>query len=365
MPAIKDIIQELENWAPPALQESYDNVGLLTGDKTSDCTGVLVTLDSLPETIDEAIEKGCNLVVAHHPIVFKGLKKFTGDDYVQQTIIKAIKHDIAVYAIHTNLDNVINGVNSRIADLLELTNRKILREKSGDLLKLVVFVPYSHVEQVKDAVFNAGAGHIGNYSECSFSLEGSGTFKPETGARPFTGELHQRSLTPEHRLEVILPSWKKQAVFNAFRQVHPYEEVAYDLYRLENNLQTAGSGLVGELAEPIDFEIFIQKLKEVFHLKVVKHTVPNKKFVQKIALCGGAGFFLLKDAICSKSDIYITSDVKYHEFFDAVGKIVLADIGHYESEQFTIDLLAEHLSIKFPNFAVLKTGLNTNPVRYS
>lgn len=364
MPKIKDIIQTLAQWAPPYLQESYDNAGLIVGNDQEECTGVLVTLDSIPETIDEAIAQGCNLVVAHHPIVFKGLKQITGKNYVEQTIIKAIKNDVAIYAIHTNLDNVDHGVNARIADILGLNHLSILRQRTGDLLKLVVFVPKTHQAQVMEAMFAAGAGGIGNYQECSFSLSGKGTFRPGEGAEPYTGEVGKRSVEEEERVEVILPRWNKNGVIKALLSAHPYEEVAYDVYALENAYQEVGSGMVGELPEKIPVKAFLEKLMRSFKLDCLKHTPIVKDDIQRVAVCGGAGVSFLNDAIASKADVYITSDVKYHEFFDAVDRLLLIDIGHYESEQFTIELIAEHLSIKFPNFAVLKTGLNTNPVRY-
>lgn len=361
---IKEIINNLEMLAPPVLQESYDNAGLITGNGNLECTGALVCLDAVPAIIDEAIERKCNLVVAHHPIVFKGLKKITGKNYVEETIIKAIKNDIAIYAIHTNLDNVMHGVNAKIAALLGLQNTRILSPKPSMLQKLVVFVPASHKDVLVNALFDAGAGEIGNYSECSFVLEGEGTFKPGESAKPFSGKQGERSVEKESRIEVIFESWKNHEILAAMRAAHPYEEVAYYLSSLENDFAETGSGMVGELPEEMAEENFLAHLKKVFKTGTVRHTAFLGKNVKKVGLCGGAGIFLLGHAIASKADVYVTADIKYHEFFDADGKILLADIGHYESEQFTIDLLTDHLLQNFPNFAVLKTGLNTNPVRY-
>ncbi|HRD58942.1 MAG TPA: Nif3-like dinuclear metal center hexameric protein [Ferruginibacter sp.] len=361
---IKEIISVLEQYAPPALQETYDNAGLITGNSIWECTGIIVSLDATEEIVQEAIDKKCNLIVAHHPIIFKGLKKITGKNYVEKTIIHAIKNDIAIFAIHTNLDNVIHGVNGKIADLLGLVNRKILAPKIGLLQKLSVFVPFKEKDKLQNALFNAGAGNIGNYSECSFSTEGIGSFKAGIKANPHLGEIGQRHLEPEIKLEVIFPQWLQSKIVDAMQLNHPYEEVAYDIYLLLNNYQHAGSGIIGELPEEVTEEEMLQKLKSIFKTGLVKHTKLLGNPLKKIALCGGAGSFLTETALAAGADMFITADVKYHEFFDAEGKLVLADIGHYESEQFTIELLFDILREKFPNFAVLKTGVNTNPVWY-
>lgn len=361
---IRDIITTLEQFAPPALQEAYDNAGLITGNKTWNCTGIIVSLDATEDVIKEAISKNCNLVVAHHPIVFKGLKTITGKNYVERTIITAIKHDIAIYAIHTNLDNVTEGVNGKIADVLGLINRQILVPKNDLLQKLAVFVPVAAKEKLMNALFAAGAGDIGNYSECSFSTEGTGSFKAGAGSQPVIGNIGERHLEKETRLEVIFPAWLNNQVVRAMKDNHPYEEVAYDLYPLSNSYQNTGSGLTGELETETDAKELLLKLKNIFNIPVIKHTALNGKLVKKLAICGGAGSFLTGAAIAAGVDMYITADMKYHEFFDADNQLVLADIGHYESEQFTIDLLFDILRQKFPNFAVLKTGINTNPVSY-
>lgn len=362
---IQDITQYLEQLAPLALQEGYDNAGLITGHPQQVCTGILVALDATPEVIDEAAKRGCNLVVAHHPIVFGGLKKINGKNYVERAVIRAIKQDVAIYAIHTNLDNVIDGVNGRMADRLGLINRRILQPKAGLLRKLVTFVPEAHLEPVRQALFDAGAGGIGKYSECSFQAAGSGTFRASEGTNPFVGKLGERHTEPEIRLETILPHWAEAAVLHALRTAHPYEEVAYDLYPLQNSFQEVGSGLVGELPEAIPEPAFLDVLKACFGVPVVRHTALLDKPVKTVALCGGAGSFLTGVAKAARADWFVTADLKYHEFFDADQQMVLADIGHYESEQFTIELLIDRLQEKFPTFAVLKTGLNTNPVQYS
>lgn len=361
---IQDIITYLESVAPPVLQESYDNAGLITGNSGLDCTGIITTLDATEEVVLEAIEKKANLIVAHHPIIFGGLRKITGKNYVEKTVITAIKNDIAIYAIHTNLDNVLHGVNAAIADKLGLMNRSMLQPKNDTLKKLFSFVPVEHAEIVRSAIFAAGAGHISNYSECSFNTKGEGTFKPGESTNPFTGKIGERHTGEEIRLEMIFPAWLEKNILNSMMAAHPYEEVAYDIVSLDNQNRQVGSGMVGELPVPVSEEEFLGLLKEKFGLSVIKHTVLRGKPVKKIALCGGAGSFLTGAAVATGADFYVSSDIKYHEFFDANGRLVIADIGHYESEQFTTDLLFDILRQKFPTFAVLKTGVKTNPVRY-
>lgn len=361
---ILEVLNQLESLAPSYLQESYDNAGLLTGSNDWDCTGIITTLDATEEVVQEAIEKKCNLIVAHHPIIFGGLRKITGKNYVEKTIISAIKNDIAIYAIHTNLDNVLHGVNAAIADKLGLINRSILQPKNETLKKLFTFVPVEHAEKVRSAVFAAGGGHISNYSECSFNIAGLGTFKPGEGTKPFAGKQGIRHTEDEIKMEMVFPAWQEQNILKALMAAHPYEEVAYDIIALDNQNQLVGSGLLGELSESVSETAFLGILKEKFNLSVIRHTPLLGKKVRKIALCGGAGSFLIGAAAASWADFYITADVKYHEFFDANSKLVIADIGHYESEQYTIDLLFDILSSKFPTFAVLKTGVKTNPVHY-
>lgn len=361
---IKDIINVLENTASPSLQESYDNAGLITGNEQQECTGVICTLDATEAVVDEAIERRCNLVVAHHPVIFKGLKRITGKNYVERTIIKAIKNDIAVYAIHTNLDNVIIGVNGRMADRLGLINRAVLLPRPGKLKKLYSFVPVEHAEALRAALFNAGGGHIGNYSQCSFNMEGLGTFKGEEGAHPFAGIAGRLHHEKEIKVEVIFPAWLEQKIIQALIAAHPYEEPAYDVIRLENTHRHIGSGLTGSLPQPMEERAFLAFLKERFQLRGIRHTALKGRPIQQVALCGGAGSFLIFNALHTNADIFVSADIKYHEFFDGDNRMVIADIGHFESEQYTVDLLHDILLEKFPTFAVLKTAVNTNPVFY-
>jgi dinuclear metal center YbgI/SA1388 family protein len=361
---ISEIISHLETIAPPAYQESYDNAGLLTGMPNRECLGVLTTLDCTEEIVNEAISKNCNLIVAHHPIIFRGLKKIAGKNYVEKTVIAAIKNDIAIYAIHTNLDNVLHGVNAKMADKLGLIKRNILLPKQSTLKKLYTFVPIADAEKVRDAIFNAGGGNIGDYSEASFSVQGEGSFKAGETANPFVGEIGKRHYENEIRIETVFPAYLQQRIVQALIKAHPYEEVAYDVVDLANPNERVGSGLIGELPEPMEEKAFLEKIKQSFSLSVIKYTRLLGKPVRKVAICGGAGSFLISKALAAGADFYISSDIKYHEFFDANDRLVVADIGHFESEQFTIELLHEILLKKFPTFAVLKTALNTNPVHY-
>ena len=361
---IKDIISHLESIAPPVYQEGYDNAGLITGDASWPCTGAVVTLDCTEPVIEEAIRLGLNLVIAHHPIVFSGLKKITGKNYVERTIITAIKNNIAIYAIHTNLDNIEQGVNSKIADGLGLVNRSVLLPKPSTLRKLFTFVPNEHAETLRNALFATGAGNIGRYSECSFNVEGKGSFKAGEDTDPFVGTQGERHYENEVKVEVIFPAHLQEALITAMRAAHPYEEVAFDILELQHAHPGIGAGMIGELPEEIGETGFLTLLKNRFLLQVVRHTRLLDKPVKKVAVCGGAGSFLLKHAISAGADFFVTADVKYHEFFDANDKIVIADIGHFESEQFTSDLLIEILQQKFPTFALLKSKVITNPVNY-
>ena len=361
---LKNIIDELEKFAPPSYQESYDNCGLLTGHKELEVTGAILCLDCTEAVVEEAVNKKCNLIIAHHPIIFSGLKKLNGKNYVERTVIKAIQNNIAIYACHTNLDNVKNGVNKKIADKLGLINTQILAPKKSLLKKLVTFVPPSHLNKVQESLFDAGAGNIGNYDSCSFVLEGTGSFRGNKNSNPFVGEIGKLSLEKESRLELIFEAINESQIISTLKQNHPYEEIAFDIYQLENAYQNIGSGMVGELEQAISETEFFEKLKSVFMLKLIKHTALLNKPIKKVALCGGSGSFLLKNAINSKSDVYVSSDFKYHEFFDAENQILIADIGHYESEQFTPEIFYEIISKKFPTFASYLTETKTNPVNY-
>lgn len=361
---IAEIIQTIEDFAPISYQENYDNAGLLVGDKLADCTGVLICLDAIETVIDEAIAKKCNLVVAHHPIIFSGLKKITGKNYIERVIIKAIKNDISIYACHTNLDNVRLGVNNIIADKIGLQNRKILEPKSGILKKLFTYVPSANKDALLNALFAAGAGNIGNYSECSFAVDGVGTFKGNENSNPVVGERNIKSTEPENKIEVIFPNYLEAKILKALKENHPYEEVAYEIISLDNSYQEVGSGLIGELEKAVDETEFLSSLKEKMQTDCIRHTSLLNRKIKKVALCGGSGSFLLSKAIAQQADIFITADFKYHQFFDADNQIIIADIGHYESEQYTAQLFNKIISEKFPTFAVQISTINTNPINY-
>jgi dinuclear metal center YbgI/SA1388 family protein len=361
---IKDVTHYLEQWAPLSYQESYDNCGLITGDLSDDVRGLLVTLDCTEEVIDEAIKTGCNMVVAHHPIVFKGLKKLTGTNYVERTVIKALKHDISIYAIHTNLDNVHTGVNKKLCEKIGLKNLRVLAPKTDTLNKLVTFVPKENAGQVTSALYEAGAGQIGDYKNCSFQLDGTGTFMPTEETNPHIGEHNKQTYVEETRVELIFPAYLKTKILNSLRNAHPYEEVAYYIFPLLNENQYVGSGMTGDLETPEEPLQFLQSLKSKMNLSVIRHTHPLPESIQKVAVCGGGGSFLLHNAIRAGADAFISADFKYHEFFDANKRIMIADIGHYESEVFTKELLMEVLMKKFHTFAIIFSKTRTNPISY-
>ncbi len=361
---IKDVLNCIENFAPPTLQESYDNSGVQCGNINEAATGALLCLDITIGVIDEAIQKKCNLIIAHHPLIFSPLKKLTGANYVEQLIIKAIKNDITLYACHTNADNVSTGVNHKIAQKLGLLNTQVLQPKKGLLKKLVTFCPDKNAETVREALFNAGCGNIGNYTNCSFNASGTGTFKANSTSKPFVGEKNKLHKEAEIRIETIFESYKEKLVIEALLNAHPYEEVAYDIYFLENKHPQIGSGIIGELPTEIDEKEFLLSLKDIFKASCIRYTQFLHKKIKKVALCGGSGSFLLKDAIYAKADVFITGDYKYHQFFEADNKLLIADIGHYESEQFTPEIFYEVISKKLPTFAAYLSHLNTNPINY-
>jgi dinuclear metal center YbgI/SA1388 family protein len=361
---LKQITNFIESVAPLAFQESYDNAGLIIGQPDDEISGILIALDVTEEILDEAITKNLNLIVCHHPIVFSGIKKLNGKNYIERCVAKAIKNDIAIYAAHTNLDSVFGGVNSKICEKLELQNCRILSPTPGFLKKLVTFVPVADAEKVRNAILEAGAGHIGNYDSCSFNQNGNGTFKGNDQTNPYVGEKNQLHTEEETRIETIFPKHIQSKVIQALLQSHPYEEVAYDIYPLDNEYAQAGIGMIGELQEPIDELVFLRKIKGAFNCEVVKHTQLLGKPIQKVAVCGGSGSSYLSKAISQKADIFISGDFKYHQFFDAENQIIIADIGHYESEQFTKEVFYELLTKKFPKFAVHLSDFSTNPISY-
>jgi dinuclear metal center YbgI/SA1388 family protein len=361
---IKEIISCIESFAPLSFQESYDNSGLITGDPTRETKKALLCIDVTEEVIDEAIKLKCGLIISHHPIIFRPIKKLSVDNYVNRCIIKAIRHNISLYAAHTNIDAVHQGVNARICAKIGLENTQVLVPRAEELRKLVFFVPLNHADKVRKKVFEAGAGHIGNYDQCSFNLQGNGTFRGSEDTNPFVGEKSKFHTEKEIRVETIYPVHRESAIIRAMLDSHPYEEVAYDIYPLANLYNQAGTGMVGELHEPLSEAIFLKRLKKVFRAGIIRHSPLLGKKIKKVAVCGGSGSQFLDQAINCRAGIYITSDIRYHQFFDADGKIIIADIGHWESEQFTTELFYELILKNFPKFALHFSEVNTNPVNY-
>ena len=361
---IKEILQVIETLAPLPLQEEYDNSGIQVGDSNREATGVLFCIDVSEEVIDEAISLKCNLIVAHHPIAFKSFKSLTGKNYVERCMIKAIKNDITLYAAHTNLDNANGGVNFKLAELMGLENVRILTPKSNSLLKFITTVPHSHATTVRNAIFNAGAGNIGEYDSCSYNLQGEGSFRAKQGANPHVGEIGEIHFEPEVRIETVIPVMRKNEVVRALIAVHPYEEPVYDLYPIDNEWSQHGSGVVGVLPEPLSEQDFLYMLKDVFKLHHVSHSHLRGKEIREVALCGGSGAFLIDRAIDYGADVFITGEAKYNDYYDVEDKLLLAVIGHYESEICTKDIFYDAISKKYPNFVMHLSAFDSNPVNY-
>jgi len=361
---VKSICELIEEVAPLSLQESYDNAGLLVGDSQMEINSILISIDITEEVLEEAVRKNCNLIVSHHPLIFTGLKRLTGQNEVQRCVVKAIQHKIAIYSAHTNLDNVLTGVSGKMAAKIGLKNIQILQPKQNVLLKLVTYVPQLYSYGIRQALFEAGAGQIGNYDSCSFNAEGTGTFRANENARPFVGNIDELHSEPEVRIEVVLPDYLKYKVLEAMLRVHPYEEPAYDFIPLQNTWNQVGAGVVGELEEPEEEVKFLTRIKAIFNIPTIRHTTLLGKKIKRVALCGGSGSEFLTDAIKVKADVYISGDFKYHEFFNAEKRILIADIGHYESEQFTKEIFFEIITKKMPTFAVQISDSKTNPINY-
>lgn len=361
---ISEVIEELEKLAPTTYAEDFDNVGLLVGNRNAEVSGILVCLDTLEGVIDEAIENNCNLIVSFHPIIFKGLKKLTGSNYVDRTVVKAIKNDIAIYAIHTALDNSEKGVNSIICDVLGLKNKQILIPQKETIKKLTTYVPNANADSLRTALFSAGAGNIGNYDHCSFNMEGYGTYRGNENSNPTVGKKGHVHEEKETKITVTFHKHIEKQLLNTLFKEHPYEEVAYDIMTLENTNQSIGMGMTGLLDKPTSPTEFLEFVKQKMNVSMIRHSKLSKKTIEKVAVLGGSGSFAIPAAISANADILVTADLKYHDFFSADDRIILADIGHYESEQFTKNFLVDYLSKKFTNFAVVLSTTNTNPVKY-
>lgn len=361
---VKEVTDILEELAPLHYAEDFDNVGLLVGDDKAMVTGILVTLDTLEEVVDEAITKQCNLIVSFHPIIFSGLKKITRSTYVERVVLKAIQNNIAIYAMHTALDNSSDGVNARICEVLGLSNTKVLIPRKGSIKKLITYVPLSEADDLRSNLFEAGAGNIGNYSNCSFTIDGTGSFRPGEQTRPLKGKSGELHYEKETQINITFAEEKETAILNALFKTHPYEEVAYELYTLENTNQNIGMGMIGELSNDMNESDFLMHLKTKMHASCIRHSSLLGKPVKRVAVLGGSGSFAIGPAKSAGADVLVTSDIKYHQFFEAEGKTVIADIGHYESEQFTKNLLVDYLTKKMPNFAISLSESKTNPIKY-
>ncbi len=364
MVKIKDIANCLEATAPLFLQETYDNSGLLCGDPEWEAHAALLTLDCTEEVVNEAIAQGCNMVISHHPLLFTGLKKITGATNGERALIKAIQNNVAIYACHTNLDNVLQGVNKKIAEKLELQNLRVLLPKQGQLRKLVTFVPGTHLNTLREALFEQGAGRIGNYDSCSFSTEGTGTFRGNALSNPFLGRPLELSQEAELRLEVVYETAHEKRLLEALKHNHPYEEPAFDCYTITNGHPEIGSGMIGTFETALNENDFLRLVKTALNAGCVRHTPMLNKPIKTVALCGGSGRFLLNQAIAKKADAFITADFKYHDFFEVEGKLLLADPGHFETEQFTPEIFYKLIQNKFPKFAIRLSKINTNPIHY-
>lgn len=361
---IKEVISILENQIAIPQAEDFDNVGLLCGVPDRNVSGVLFCHDALENVIDEAVTRNCNFVVCFHPIIFSGLKSITGKNYVERAVLKAIENKIAIYAIHTAFDNDYFGVNAGICHQLGLKNLKILQPKKNNLKQLTVYVPNDHSEQLKEALFSAGAGNIGFYDECSFKIEGNGTFRPIEGSNPFSGQQNVRENADESMISVIFEAYKQNQIIAAMKKVHPYEEVAHQIYSLDNENQYSGLGMYGEFDVEMDEKDFLKFIKDKFNVEVIKHSDFTDKKIKKVGVLGGSGASGIKSALAKKCDAYITGDLKYHDYFLAESKMLICDVGHYESEQWVAQQLFEILSQKISTFAILKSSEKTNPVNY-
>ncbi len=361
---VQEITAILEDLAPLSQAEDFDNVGLLVGNNKTEVTGVLVTLDTLEIVVDEAISKDCNLIISFHPIIFDGLKKLTGKTYVERVVVKAIQNNIAIYSMHTALDNSPNGVNAKICAILGVQDPKILIPKIGMLKKLTTYVPKENADALKDALFEAGAGHIGNYSHCSFGTEGTGSYRAMANANPEKGAIGKTHHETETRINMVFSAPNEGKILRALFKNHPYEEVAYEVLTLENRNDDVGMGMIGTLDKPIRDVDFLQQLKSKMKANGIRHSKLLNKKIQKVAVLGGSGAFAIGAAKAAGADIFVTADVKYHQYYGAEDKMVIADIGHFETEQFTKNLLVEYLKEKMPNFAVHLSESKTNPINY-
>jgi len=361
---IKNITDYLEAWAPLSQAEDFDNVGLLVGDFNTKVTGILVALDTTEAVINEALTNNCNLIVSFHPIIFSGLKHINNTSFVERVVTKAIKNNIVIYSMHTALDNAFNGVSGKMADIIGLKEKQILIPKLSTIKKLTTYVPHASATIVRNALFEAGAGNIGNYKNCSFNVQGQGTYKGNENSNPTIGKKGALHTEPETLISLTFQGYLENNIINALFKSHPYEEVAFEVVTLNNKNQNIGLGIIGNLPKPMDTQDFINLLKNKFVAKGIRTSTLINKSIHKVAVLGGSGSFAINNAKRTKADVYVTADLKYHDFFKADNKLILIDIGHYESEQFTKNIIVDYLTKKFLNFAIILSKINTNPINY-
>ncbi len=358
---IGDLSSALESVAPSLYAESYDNVGLLVGRSEWKCEKVLVALDITEAVVQEAIEKGVQAIVAHHPVIFGGIQRLTGEDTAQRAIELAIKHSIALLACHTNLDAIEGGVSYRMAQAISLVNVRTLQPRSGLLWNLIVYVPAESAETLLEALWEAGAGKMGAYDECAFRSHGLGSFRPKEGAHPHNGVIGERAFADEIRLELLVPEGARKKVHQCMMEHHPYEEIAHSWLKHDGVHHSVGFGAIGQW-DACDWPEAVRRIKTAFGVASFRHTMPIASDYRTVAVCGGAGADLLAQAKSQQAELFITSDITYHRYFGADDRLVFIDIGHWESEQHAMELLIDIVREKFPNFAVLKSETNTNPM---
>lgn len=361
--ACGEMIKKIEMVYPKRLAESYDNVGLLVGDYKKSIKRVLVCLEVNSDIVDEAIRLGVDIIISHHPLIFTPLKNITNDDYISQILIKCIKNDISLYALHTNFDNANGGMNDILADIIELKDTKPLKKiEYNNLFKLVVFVPQTHAEIVRNAMLNSGAGHIGNYSHCSFNLEGKGTFLPLYGTSPFIGRQGELERVDEVRIETIVKEEELINVVNTMLKAHPYEEAAYDVYPLENST-IKGLGRIGVLDKEMNFMDFCNYIKEKFNLSSLNTAGDSERIIKTVAVLGGDGNDFIEDAIASGCDVFISGDIKHHKALVGVlNGINIIDAGHYNTENLAIPYISDFIN-SIADVDCFVSNINTNPYK--
>ena len=341
---IQDLVGLVHKLYAPELAEDWDNVGLQVGDPGAPLERVMVALDPGLSAIQAARDAGAQALVTHHPLLFRPIKRLTPEDAVGQALWTAVRDGVAIISAHTNLDCAVAGLNSWLAVRLGVQQSAPLQPVAGDYLKLTVFIPAGHEQSVAEALFSAGAGQIGAYDECSFRARGEGTFRPGLGTNPFIGEIGQREQADEIRFETIVPKRKLARVLEKMHKAHPYEEVAYDLVPLQNQVPGAGLGRIGRLEQATTLDAFAAGVKAALGCDHLRVTGAGRRPVHKIALCGGSGAGLLQTAHRLGADVLVTGDVKYHDARQAeeLG-MALIDAGHFATEKLMIEQVADSL----------------------